>query len=550
MMSAFRQWLLALCLALAGLVPAVQAQTPAPAGPKVLVLYDLPAGTAYDKIGHAYAIMLRNLLGHFDAQVEMLPVQQYQAGRLAAHDAAFYMGASYDHPLPPAFLADAVASTKPLVWFKYNLWQLAWDPAYNFAAARGFNFLDLRGLNAAPTASNPAPGFFDTIAYKGQQFTKYYAWDSARNTVAADPDIGRVSVADPAKAQVLVTATNPKSGESTPYVLRSGKFWYVADMPLSFIGPRDRYLILCDLLHDMLGIDHAPQHRAMVRLEDVGAMVTVTSMKQLSDYLSSKRIPFSVAVIPYFMDPLGAYNDGVPLRIPLSQASNLKRALDYAIPRGAEIVMHGYTHQYGSLKNPYTAVSGDDFEMWNVITNSPVAEDSVEWVSGRLNAGLQELRGNGYNPIAWEMPHYQGSAIAHRTAGTIFRTTYQRIVYYTADKPNFNASIGADLAVGQIFPYVIHKDHYGQRVVPENLGNFEYDLSWMDPYSNVVYTWEDILTNARYGKVVRDGFASFFFHPFLLEPELGLDALGDLKKLVDGINALGYQWVSPSQVVQ
>jgi uncharacterized protein YdaL len=37
----------------------------------------------------------------------------------------------YDHPLPAAFLADAAVTSKTLVWFKYNLWQLAWDPAYN-----------------------------------------------------------------------------------------------------------------------------------------------------------------------------------------------------------------------------------------------------------------------------------------------------------------------------------------------------------------------------------------------------------------------------------
>ena len=48
-------------------VPAHAQTTPAP--PKILVLYDTPSGNAYDKIGFAYAIMLRNLLGHFDAQV-------------------------------------------------------------------------------------------------------------------------------------------------------------------------------------------------------------------------------------------------------------------------------------------------------------------------------------------------------------------------------------------------------------------------------------------------------------------------------------------------
>src|SRR5205085_7714281 len=73
--------------------------------PRALVLYDAPTGTPWDKLGFSYAIMLRNLLGHFDAQVDMMPVQQYTAGRLNGYNATFYLGATYDHPIPPAFLA-------------------------------------------------------------------------------------------------------------------------------------------------------------------------------------------------------------------------------------------------------------------------------------------------------------------------------------------------------------------------------------------------------------------------------------------------------------
>jgi uncharacterized protein YdaL len=177
-----------------------------------------------------------------------------------------------------------------------------------------------------------------------------------------------------------------------------------------------------------------------------------------------------------------------------------------------------------------------------------VAEDSVEWVRGRLAAGITDLRSNGYNPVAWEMPHYQGSAIANRTAGTMFSTTYQRVVYYTADKPNFFAPTGKDFAVGQIFPYVIQKDYYGQRVLPENLGNIEYDIHTIDPTSNFNYTADDIITNAKYAKAVRDGFASFFFHPFWLEPEVGTPGFADFQKTIDGITALGYTWVAPSKL--
>jgi uncharacterized protein YdaL len=522
-----------------------QAQTTAP---KTLVLYDAPAGTEFEKLGLGYAIMLRNLLGHFDSQVDMVPVQNYTAGKVNNYDATFYLGAYYNNSLPAAFLSDAATTQKTMVWFKYNLWSLAWDSTYNFQATRGFGFSGLRGLNAAPSSTNPNPGFFDTVSYKGKPFVKYYKYDSAANAVNADPDLGVTAVTDASKAASLVTVSNPTTGEVAPYVMRSGKFWYFADMPFSYIGPRDRYLVLTDLLHDILGINHAESHKALVRLEDVGALVSVQSMKTLSDYLSNKQIPFSVAAIPYYADPLGAYNGGVAQYVPLSQATNLRKSLSYAVSKGGEIVMHGYTHQYAKMQNPHTGVSGDDYEFWNIVANTPVAEDSTSWALGRLNAGVKDLVNAGFAPVAWEAPHYQGSALSSKAASTVFNTTYQRVVYYTADKPNFNAATSKDFAVGQIFPYVIKKDYYGQRVLPESLGNIEYDIHTIDPTSNYNYTWQDIVTNAQYALTVRDGFASFFFHPFWLEPELNVPGFADFQKTIDGISQLGFTWVAPSKV--
>jgi uncharacterized protein YdaL len=521
----------------------VQAQTV----PKALVLYDAPPGTEFEKLGMGYAIMLRNLIGHFDAQVDLVPVQNYTAGKLNAYDSTFYLGAYYDNALPASFLADASTTTKTLVWFKYNLWSLAWDAQYNFQATRGFGFWGLKGMNAVPSASNPSPGFFDTVNYKNKAFVKYYKFDSATGSVAADPDLGFTGITDPAKASTVVTVSNPKTGEVAPYVIRSGNFWYVADMPFSYIGPRDRYLVMADLLHDMLGINHPESHKAMVRLEDVGALVSVKAMKTLSDYLYTKKIPYSIATIPLYVDPLGAYNGGVPMTVGLAQATNLKKALNYSVARGAEIVMHGYTHQYGKMKNPHTGVSGDDYEFWNIVANSPVAEDSTDWVMGRLNAGLNDLVSNGYSPVAWEAPHYHSSGLAAKAAPLVFKTTYQRVVYHTADKPRFSGT-SKDFSVGQFYPYVINKDYYNQRVLPENLGNIEYDIHTIDPTSNFNYTWQDLYTNAQYALAVRDGFASFFFHPFWLEPEVGTPGFADFKKLVEGVSQLGFTWIAPSKV--
>jgi uncharacterized protein YdaL len=535
--------------AFAGL-PVAQAQTAPAALPRALVLYDQNVGSQWEKLGFGYAIMLRNLLGHFDAQVDMVPVQQYTAGKLENYSATFYLGSEYDHQLPAAFLNDAVTTAKTVVWFKYNLWQLAWNPAYNFTAAKGITYNGLKGMSAQPSATDPNPPFFDTVKYKGLDFVKYYQYDSAKNAINADPDIGWITISDATKAQRVVPIASPRTNQTLPYITRAGNFWYVADLPFSFIGPRDRYLVFSDLLHDMLGSNHAFYHKAMVRLEDVGAMVSVQSMKTLSDYLSSKTIPFSVAVIPRYVDPMGLYNGGVRQEVALSQATNLRTALAYAKARGGEMVMHGFTHQYGNMKNPHTGVSGDDYEFWNIVDNTFFPEDSVTWVSGRLNSGLTDMKAAGFTPMAWEAPHYHASPITARTAPQLFSRTYQRAVYFTADKPNFYAATAKDFSMGQFFPYAIVKDYYGQKVLPENLGNIEYDISTVDPTSNYDYRAEDLILNAKYAKTIRDGVASFFFHPFWLEPELGTPGLQDFQKTVDGITALGFTWVAPSKLRQ
>lgn len=209
--------------------------------------------------------------------------------------------------------------------------------------------------------------------------------------------------------------------------------------------------------------------------------------------------------------------------------------------------MHGYTHQYESMPNPYRAISGEDFEFWNIVDNRPVASDSASWVLGRLDAGLAELSGSGFTPFAWETPHYHASPVANRTFPQRFDTTYNRTVYYTSDTPDLDVGNPTkDFSAGQFFPYIIEEDYYGQRILPENLGNIEYDISDIDPTSDVVYTWQDLLENARYAQVVRDGYASFFFHPFWLERDLGTPGFRDFQSLVDGITGLGYQWADPS----
>jgi uncharacterized protein YdaL len=361
--------------------------------------------------------------------------------------------------------------------------------------------------------------------------------------------------------------SNSRTGEVAPYVTRSGRFWYFADLPFTFIGPRDRYVIFCDLLHDILNQNHTESHRALIRLEDVGAKIEPKSFSQLVDYLNSIKLPFAVALIPSYRDPHGVYNYGKPERIELAEAKNLLQAIDYAGKRGGSFVMHGHTHQSDALRNP-VGVTGDDWEFWDVINNRPLPGDSEMQLARRINLGFNALLAQKITPFAWETPHYQGSPNAYRAARQRFPVKYERGVYYTADNPNLAAG---DYGVSQFFPYVIKSDFYGHTVLPENLGNVTYSvgnspqtlrdrtpgavcgqrisLSQTDSLRqqrNVRLTMTGnhfaLYENARYAWVVRDGFASFFFHPYLVRADSGVAALADLQTLVNGLSQLGYRW--------
>lgn len=562
-------WRALLLFVLLLMVFALLGRAHAQTGPRALVLYDQPIGQPFQNLGKAYAIMLSNLLGHWDAQVDAVPAHRYEAGAAERYDATFYIGAWFDHPLPQHLLEDLHRTERTVVWFKYNFWQMARVSGFDSSARWGFRMVGNRGLEGSPAAA--IPDFFDTVHYQGKALRKYYGWSPQTGQVFADPDIGLVEITDDARAQPLASIENRVSGERAPYALKAGNFWYIADTPFSYIGPRDRYLVIADLLHEIMGESPAARHAreraepraALVRLEDVHALSNTAHLRTLTDLFANgadpyggqaQPIPFSIALIPRYRDPLGRYNAYRPLDIRLRQALGLRTELAHALNRGGALVMHGFTHQFQHQLNPHSAVSGDDFEFWDIVRNQPMTMDSpLEW-SRRIDQGLRELRDAGLSAFAFETPHYQASPNAYRAIASRFATVYERAVYYTSNRPRLNLNVNdKDFAVGQFFPYTISRDWYGRKVLPENLGNIEYDISEIDPTSNFDYTWQDLLTNADIlHAVVRNGIASFFFHPFWLETfrrpdgsSYPHDGLADLQKVLEGVREMGFEFVDP-----
>ncbi len=469
-----------------------------PPNDRCLILHDSSGKNGW--VGELHAKMLANLLGHFSLNYRIQPVETYLAGDMGGFATVFYLGTRYNNTLPTAFLEEVMTTKNTVCWFQYNIWKLSGSAGFGaqFTQRFGFQFdyLDSSG--------------YTNVLYKGESFGK--------NALA--PELGRTTILDTNLVRVPATAWKGTTN-SIPYILQGSNLWYVADSPFSYMGEEDRYVIFADVLHDILRISHPESHRAHIRLEDISPVYSLADLQGATNVLHAEGVPYSVAVVPVYSDPLGIYNGGLPQQVTLSESPDLVSTLQSLSTNGGQLVMHGYTHQYDSEPNPYTGVSGDDYEFFRVTVNeqgetttySPVPEDSVAWAEGRVQAGLDEFRAAGLVPVAFEPPHYAASAVDYGGFARHFGVTIQRALYFA-----HSGQCG-----GQFFPYVIERDVYGQKIMPENLGN-------VDPNRLP----DTLIRIARKNLVVRDGWASAFYHPYL--------GTNYLRELVRGVKALGYTY--------
>jgi hypothetical protein len=131
--------------------------------------------------------------------------------------------------------------------------------------------------------------------------------------------------------------------------------------------------------------------------------------------------------------------------------------------------------------------------------------------------------------LARLMDGIAAAAVDYAAAGATYPVHWGRVTYFPDGPEGPRPS-------GQLFPYLV-RDAYGQTVVPEDLGNVEPEP--VNGFPTV--TPDEIVARAAKAHVVRDGYASFFFHPFY-DPQL-------LDKVLTGIERLGYRFVAPCSVV-
>jgi uncharacterized protein YdaL len=480
-----------------------------------LVLYDTTGPWGW--LGELYAMYGANLVSHFGSWTAK-PVVDYAAGELEGYSAVLYIGSTYDEPLPTAFLDDVYNTSKPVVWIYDNIWELtARQPG--FQAKYGWSWWQF------DTSS------ISSVVYKGRSLTRYAANASG---------IMSYSFLDPTRASTVGEAVRA-NGSRFPWALRSGNLTYVGENPFTYTSESDRFMVFADLLFDALAPATPPRHRALVRIEDITPASDPADLRRIADTLARAGVPFGFGVSPLFQDPNGVL--GGPTSLPLRNAEAVASAIRYMQTKGGVLVEHGYTHQYGSVSNPYNAVSGDDFEFYRVTENpdhsltfvGPVPEDtSPAWTDGRITASNTEFAASGVSqPTIFEFPHYAASADGYRAVAARFSTRWERSLYFSGVLRG--GEVDHSRFIGQMLPYNV-RDVYGSVVLPENLGSYEAEWFYIFPPRPVAA----ILADASRNLVVRDGFASFYFHPFYPTTVL--------RQIVNGIKARGYTFVSPTAV--
>lgn len=503
--------------------PPIGGAAPGAFGSTTLVLYDTTG--AYGWLGELYATAIGNLASHFGTW-KAEPVAQYQAGQIGQYTATIYIGSTYDEPLSTTFLSDVTTATHPVIWIYDNIWELSnyVGGGTAFQAKYGWMWsqFDLS------TVSH--------VAYNGTTLTR----DGVNNQGGI---MGYAGPVDTTKATVLAWAIRDADNSEFPWAIRSGSLTYIGDNPFTYTTETDRLIAFEDMLYNALDPFAATRHRALVRLEDINPSEDPAQLKEIADYLYSQGIQYGFGVSPVYTDPNGYYSGGVPESSKLSDKGNgIAADIRYMQSHGGTLIMHGYTHQYSNVPNPYDAVTGDDFEFYRVVENpdhtlnyvGPVAEDSPTWATGRINSSFQVFQRAGIvAPTIFEFPHYMGSATDYQAVGAKFGTRWERGVYFGGLLSG--GTIDSSHLIGQMFPYVV-RDAYGTVVLPENCGPYAPEPF----YQFKPHTVDDILAAARAQLAVRDGIATFYYHPF--------EGLAPLQQIIAGFKSLGYTFASPTQV--
>ena len=156
----------------------------------------------------------------------------------------------------------------------------------------------------------------------------------------------------------------------------------------------------------------------LIRFEDIAAKGEDYSfdnellcLRVMAEYLYSEGVIFSVAWVPRYVDPGNKYDNDLANDYSVYNAEFVF-TMDYMIDRGAEIGLHGYTHQSG------TRISLAGFEFSESLNNTAKATRE------RIEAAIASAEKLGFPVDFFEFPHYSGSEMQFKIAEEYFDTIY------------------------------------------------------------------------------------------------------------------------------
>ncbi|MCY9698219.1 DUF2334 domain-containing protein [Paenibacillus alginolyticus] len=278
---------------------------------------------------------------------------------------------------------------------------------------------------------------------------------------------------------------------------------------------------------------------ALIRLEDIGPggyYETADSQLKLltvADYLYMHGVPFQVAVISRFIDPLRGVD--CPMGNPFNPVSvRFVQTLHALCARGASLGMHGYTHQYGQ------SISGEGYEFaYSGCKKDCPPGDPLESLSTmlyfqqsyayrRFYMAISEFYAAGLKPDWFETPHYTVSEVQRKILETCTWLMYE-------DNPEAPDSQQVSFRRSSS---IFGKTYY----VPTPLGYIGSETVEQDV--------NRIMNQANsFGE---NDLASFFYHPFLEFPYIHIrknarpiyEDRSPLKRLIQHMFSNGRRFVS------
>ncbi|SJT00445.1 DUF2334 domain-containing protein [Clostridioides difficile] len=415
---------------------------------KVLIIYDSKKETAYNR---DILNIMRTLLGRFSSDIELLKLSNYD-GEINKnyYSHIFILGInenSYNNDKNTKNLISSLNSYKGTIcWLGYGIENLLEHKKYN---------LDYVGKTNNIVSVN----------YRGKSYNldEHYVFNIVESKDTSNKVIGSIN----------------DTLNKYPYIINDKNLFYVSKLDLDGV----LFYIFCDSLNDIFNIKTFDKGRIFVRIEDVHAFREPKNLVEIADYLSSKNIPFTIALIPAYVNPK---NHKV---ITLSESPEIVKAIKYMQDKGGTVILHGYTHQYKKEE-----VSGEGYEFWDGKKDEPLKENMKIFVKDRVLNGLRVCIENGIYPLAFEAPHYAMESEGYKELKKYFST-------YMGQHQNNGKKFSTNT-----YPYIIRDTEEFNIFIPENLG-------YIDPEDK--FTFQNIKENLNKLSIVRGFSGGFFFHSYL-----------------------------------